>query len=64
MVMSGSSRQSSRPFRVAGCAASASAIAAAEKSIGISWAWIAIRLIAFSVATEPKRSFTRPAGRP
>ena len=64
MVTSGNSRQSSRPFSVAGSAASASRSAAGENSCGISWEWIAIRLTAFSVASEPSRSRTRPEARP
>ena len=64
MVTSGSSRQSSRPSSVAGFAASASRSAAGGKTFGISWAWIAIRLTALSVVSEPSRSFTLPEGRP
>ncbi|MEH2606480.1 hypothetical protein V1277_005857 [Bradyrhizobium sp. AZCC 1588] len=64
MVTSGKSRQSSRPFKSAGCAASASRKADGENACGISWAWIAIRLIAFSLDNEPSRSFTLPEARP
>ncbi len=64
MVTSGSSRQSSRPCKVAGFAASASRNAAGEKACGISWAWIAIRLTAFSDASEPSRSLTLPEASP
>jgi hypothetical protein len=64
MVTSGMSRQSSRPSSVAGFAASASRSADGEKVCGISWAWIAIRLIALSVESEPSRSLTRPDARP
>jgi hypothetical protein len=58
------SRQSSRPFSVAGCASSASRTRRGEKACGISWAWIAIRLIAFLARSEPSRSFTLPEARP
>ncbi len=64
MVTSGMLRQSSRPSSVAGFAASASRSAEGVKTCGISWAWIAIRLIAFSLASEPSRSLTRPEARP
>src|SRR5437773_847042 len=63
MVTSGSSRQSSRPFSSAGFASSASRNAVGVKACGISWAWIAIRLTAFSVASDPSRSFTLPEPR-
>ena len=64
MVTSGTSRQSSRPASVAGLASSASRSAAGENACGMSWEWIAIRLTAFSVASEPSRSLTLPEARP
>ena len=51
-------------FQCAGCASSASRSADGENACGISWAWIAIRLIAFSVDSDPSRSFTLPEARP
>jgi hypothetical protein len=53
MVTSGSSRQSSRPFSEAGLASSASCFASRENACGMSWAWMAISLIAFSLLIAP-----------
>ena len=65
MVTSGTLRQSSRPpSSPAGRAASASASASRRNTCGISCAWIAIRLTARSLLSEPSRSFTRAVGRP
>src|SRR5262249_1187791 len=64
MVTSGSARQSSRPPSRAGLAVSASAVAAAGNTCGIEWAWMAMRLTARSVASEPSLSPTPPPGTP
>ena len=64
MVTRGRSRQSSRPDRLAGSAASASANASREKTCGIEWAWIATKLTAFSDFSEPSRSRTLACGSP
>ena len=64
IVTSGRCRQSWRPARPAGRAASASASASRGKTCGMPCAWIAIRLTARSLGNEPSRSFTRAVGRP
>ena len=64
MVTSGSRRQSSRPAMVGGLAASASIWVSRRNTCGIECAWMAIRLTARSLASEPSRSTTRPVGRP
>ena len=64
MVISGRSRQSSRPAMVAGLTASASAITSAGKMCGISWAWMAIIETAFSLVSEPSTVSTLARGRP
>ena len=48
----------------AGEAASASRSTAGGKTCGMPWAWIAIRLMARSVLSEPSLSLTRAVGKP
>ena len=64
MVTKGTSRQSSRCAMVAGLAASASFSVSRRKTCGMPWAWMAMRLTARSLASEPSFSTTRPVGRP
>ena len=64
MVTSGKSRQSSRRASVAGLAASASLSVSRWNTDGMPCAWMAIRLTARSLLSEPSLSTTRPVGRP
>ena len=65
MVTSGSLRQSSRPASVAGLRGFGLGFSAAGgKTCGMPWAWMAIRLTARSLLSEPSRSSTRAVGRP
>ena len=64
MVTNGTSRQSSRPARRAGRAASASVSHRRGKTCGMPCALMAIRLTACSLASEPSRSVTRATGSP
>ena len=45
-------------------AACASSSGVAAELVGMPWAWMAMRLTAFSVASEPSRSITFAVGRP
>ncbi len=64
MVTSGIARQSSRCAMLAGLACSASAMTSGPKTCGIWCAWMAMRLIAFSLSRAPSLSRIFAVGRP